>query len=69
MKRVIEYRYHSFILGCGCCSDSESYYDVYEDDKCVAYEQWITRIENEEQLRKELAHLELFEVSEDSVYF
>lgn len=69
MKRVIEYRYHSFILSCGCCSDSESYYDVYEDDKCVAYEQWITLIENEEELRKELAHLEPFEVSKDSVYF
>lgn len=69
MKRVIEYRYRSFLLGCGCCSDSESYYDVYEDDKCVACEQWITLIENEEQLRKELSHLEPFEVSEDSVYF
>lgn len=69
MKRVVEYTYHIFNLGCGCCYDSESYYDVYEDDKCVAYEQWITLIENEEELRKELAHLEPFEVSKDSVYF
>jgi len=69
MKRVVEYTYHIFNLGCGCCSDSESYYDVYEDDKCVAYEQWITLIKNEEELRKELAHLEPFEVSEHSVYF
>lgn len=69
MKRVIEYRYHSFLLGCDCCSDSESYYDLYEDGRCVEYDQWINLIENEEQLRKELSHLEPFEVSEDSEYF
>jgi hypothetical protein len=69
MKRVIEYTYRTFDLGCGCCSDSSSTYDVWEDDKLVSYDNWCMYCENEQELRVELPDLEPFEVSKDSIYF
>lgn len=68
-KKVIEYQYRSWLEGCGCCSNSETYYDVYIDDKLVESEVYIGYIENEQELREELAHLEPFEVHLDTTYF
>lgn len=69
MKRVVEYTYLSNTCTCQCCSNEDSYYDVLIDGEYVERSVEITFICNEEELRKELAHLEPFEVSEHSVYF
>ena len=69
MKRVIEYTYRTFDLGCGCCSDSSSTYDVYEDGKLVNYDEECACCEDEQALRDMLSYLEPFEVSKDSIYF
>lgn len=69
MKRVIEYTYYSFMLGCDCCSDSTSSYDMWEDGDLVAEEVWCDWCENEEELREALEHLEPFEVSERSRWY
>lgn len=69
MKRVILYEYNTFDLGCGCCSDSFSAYDVFEDGVLVVDERSCHVLENEEQLREYLAHLEPFDVHPDTKYF
>lgn len=69
MKRLIKYEYLSWTEGCGCCSNSSSTYDVYEDDVLVSYDNWCEWISNEEELREELKHLLPFEVDPDSKWF
>ena len=63
------YRYDSWTEGCGCCSNSSSTYDVYEDGKCVSEGNWCDLAENEEDLRRILVHLEPFDVDPDSWWF
>jgi len=68
--RVIRYEYDSFLLGCGCCSDSRSTCEVYENDRLVsAFD--IDYCENEQDLREWVSHLGLepFEVDPDSRWF
>ena len=69
MKRLISYSYRTFDLGCGCCSESFSTYDVFEDGKLVGDDVSCPVMENEEELRKYLAHLEPFDVDSDSQWF
>lgn len=69
MKRVIEYTYYSFMLGCDCCSDSTSSYNMWENGDLVAEDVVCDLYENEKELRESLAHLEPFAVSEDSRWF
>ena len=69
MRRVISYGYTIFDLGCGCCSESFSSYDVFEDGKLVGDDVSCPVMENEEELRDYLAHLEPFDVDSDSQYF
>lgn len=68
--RTIRYEYDSFLLGCGCCSDSISICEIYEDGKLVSEfdADWC---ENEEELREALSSLNLepFEVDPDSRWF
>ena len=66
MKRVIEYRYDTWLEGCGCCSDSSSTYDLYEDGVCVSFDNWCAYCENEGELREALKNLEPFEIDEDN---
>ena len=69
MKRLIEYRYTSWVEGCGCCSYSDTSYDMWEDGKLVRDEWPVELCENEGELREALKELEPFEVSEGSVWF
>jgi hypothetical protein len=68
--RTIRYEYDSFLLGCGCCSDSTSICEIYEDAKLVS-EFDINYCENEQELRQALSSLNLepFEVDPDSRWF
>ena len=66
--RVIRYEYDSFLLGCGCCSDSTSICEVYEDDKLVS-EFNMDYCESEKDLRERLPNMEPFEVDPDSRWF
>lgn len=68
MKRVICYTYRSYLLGCECCSDSDSYYDLYEDDELVGYEVNCPPIWDEEDLREHFKDLEPFDIHEDTQY-
>lgn len=69
MKRVVLYQYNTFDLGCGCCSDSFSTYDVFEEGVLVVDDQSCHVIESQEQLREYLVHLEPFDVHPDTKYF
>lgn len=69
MKRVVLYQYNTFDLGCGCCSDSFSTYDVFEDGVLVVDDRSCRVLESEEQLREYLVHLEPFDVRPDTIYF
>lgn len=69
MKRIISYSYRTFDLGCGCCSDSSSTYDIFENGKMVGDDLWCPVMQNEEELRDYLTHLEPFDVDSDSQYF
>ncbi len=69
MKRVIEYRYDSWVEGCGCCSNSSSTYDLYEDDILVSQDNWCDYCENEKDLREALEHLEPFHIDSNSRWF
>ena len=69
MNRVICYSYRTFDVGCGCRSDSSSTYDLFEDGKLVGDDLWCPVMENEEQLREYLAHLEPFDVDSNSEWF
>ena len=69
MSRVIYYSYRTFDVGCGCCSDSSSTYDLFEDGKLVGDDLWCPVMENEQELRKYLAHLEPFDVDSNSEWF
>lgn len=48
MKRIISYSYRTFDLGCGCCSDSSSTYDIFENGWMVGDDLWCPVMENEE---------------------
>lgn len=67
--RLIKYEYYSYTLGCECCSESSSTYDLWEDGELVGDVVDCPLCENEEDLRKHLAHLEPFDVHSDSVYW
>lgn len=69
MKRVIKYEYLCWDLGCGCCSDSYSSYDMWEDGILVEEDVWCEWASNEEELREILAHLEPFDVHYESKWF
>lgn len=69
MKRVIKYEYYSWDLGCGCCSDSYSSYDIYEDGVLVDEDVWCEYASDEQELREILAHLEPFDVHSDCTWF
>lgn len=66
MKRVITYRYDSWLEGCGCCSNSSTTFDVYEDGVLVSEDNWCEWASNEEELREILTDMEPFEVDEDN---
>jgi hypothetical protein len=63
------YRYSSWTEGCGCCSNSESLYDVYEDGVLVSEANWCDLFSNEQELREGLKHLEPFYVDPDCWWF
>jgi hypothetical protein len=69
MTRKIMYRYDSWTEGCGCCSNSSSTYDVYEEGTLVSEDNWCTLCCDEEDLRECLKHLEPFDVDPDSWWF
>jgi hypothetical protein len=69
MKRVIEYTYRTFDIGCGCCSDSSSEYDLFEDCQIISWGNQCGYCSDEKDLRSELSHLEPFEISKDSTYY
>lgn len=69
MKRLIMYRYNSWTEGCGCCSNSLSVYEVYEDGVLIEDEVWCELFENEEDLREGLKHLEPFDVHSECEWF
>lgn len=69
MKRVIKYEYHSWTENCGCCSNSESSYCMYEDGVLVDEHVWSGYASNEQELREILAYLEPFDVDSDSEWF
>lgn len=73
MKRTIMYRYDSWTEGCGCCSNSESVYEIWEENDgimlCVSEGNWCDLAQNEEELREILKHLEPFDVDPDSWWF
>ena len=69
MKRLIMYRYNSWTEGCGCCSNSESLYDVYEGGVLVSETNWCELAQDEADLRGILKHLEPFDVDPDSWWF
>lgn len=68
MKRLIMYRYNSWTEGCGCCSNSESIIELYEDN-ILLKEIHCVVCGNEAELRIELKHLEPFDVDPDSRWF
>lgn len=74
MNIIVRYIYRTFDLGCGCCSESESYVEVYSNECELYYEAaCFMYCENEEELRSYLrdAHPDLveYEVDEDSRWF
>lgn len=69
MTRTIMYRYDSWIEGCGCCSNSPSTYDVYEDGVLVSEDNWCDLFCDEEDVRNGLKHLEPFHVDSNSRWF
>lgn len=69
MKRIITYNYDSWTEGCGCCSNSSSTYDVYEDGICVSYDNGCDLCTDEGELREILKHLEPFDIDPDSRWF
>lgn len=70
MNRVVFYECWTQPLGCGCCYETISEYSVYEDGKMTTNLPIACGLcENEEDLRKELAHLEPFDVDSDSQWF
>jgi len=72
MKTKVYYVYRSFGLGCGCCSDSESYVEVTEPGK-YAVEQQFPYCETEEEVRAamstQFSDITDYEVDPDSQYF
>lgn len=69
MRRMITYRYYSWVENCGCCSDSSSTYDIHEDGICVSEDNWCDLCNNEEELREVLKALEPFDVNSNSEWF
>lgn len=69
MKRLIKYTYYSWVLGCECCSDSTSTYDMWEDGVLIQEDCFCEWAGNEEELREILSHLEPFQVHPDSKWF
>ena len=69
MDRIIKYTYYIYTLGCECCSDSYSTYDLYENGKLIEEDVHCGLCENEQELREELAHLLPFDVDPDSDWF
>lgn len=74
MNIIVKYVYRTFDLGCDCCSDSESYIEVYSDECELYYEAaCFMYCENEEELRSYLrdAHPDLIEyvVDPESEWF
>lgn len=69
MIRKIMYRYNSWTEGCGCCSNSSSTYDVYEDGILISEDNWCDLFSNEQELREGLKHLEPFYVDPDCWWF
>ena len=69
MKRVIKYEYYSWTLGCECCSDSSSTYDMWEDGVLVDEDVWCKLCSDEQELREVLEHLLPFNVHPDSEWF
>lgn len=69
MKRVIKYEYRYWDIGCGCCHDSSSTYDMWEDGVLVSEQVGCRCVSNEEALREVLAYLKPFDVHPDSQWF
>lgn len=69
MRRLVKYEYWSYTLGCGCCSDSESHYTVWEDGVIKEYKVPCEWIEDEVELREVLSHLEPFDIHSDCEWF
>ena len=69
MNREIYYQYRTFDMGCGCCSDSLSLYDIYEDGKCISWDNEVDICEDEHDLINALPHLKPFSVHPESKWF
>lgn len=69
MKRTIMYRYATETQGCGCCTESHSAFEIWEDGILMNDYIECPVFENEEDLRRILKHLEPFDVDPDSWWF
>lgn len=69
VNRTIRYTYYSWDMGCGCCFDSSSTYDIWEDGVLKEEDVCCEWAEDEVELREILAHLEPFSVHQDCQWF
>jgi hypothetical protein len=70
MERLIEYQYRSYLEGCGCCSNSDSTYSVWEDGKLVVEDGWCPLMSSPEDLTDYFTvYNGDFEVHPDTNYF
>lgn len=69
MRRLVKYEYFDYLLGCGCCSDASSTYTVWENGVITQDEVSCRYIEDEDDLREELSHLEPFDIHSGSRWF
>lgn len=68
-ERSVLYVYEEYDLGCGCCSDSDSTYSVWEDGIWIIEDIHCPLMENESDIREYLVAYEPFTIHEDTYYF
>jgi len=73
MTTKIRYVYKPFLLSCGCCSDSESYLEIWEVDKSYQEVPCCELMSNEDELKEYMKEhypeiLE-YEIEEDCKWF
>lgn len=73
MTTKIRYVYDSFLLNCECCSDSQSYLEIWEVDKSYQEVPCYELLSNEEELKDYMKrwHPEVleYEIEEDCEWF
>lgn len=69
MNREVFYEYFTTSMGCECCYDSGSYYELRENGSVVSYGEDVGLFSDEQELRREFAHLEPFSIHPESQWF